>query len=305
MVRYARVLWRITQRIDRLSRDATNGLYSHHRVVSNHGNWFTSDDPNKELQVLAQSYDWLLFLTDAGLSQFIEEMLLSPTPPLELARTAFLESYSGKRGANRFTKVRIGLDADTALWNYFASDDSRVNSWFNVIAPGGGLIDGTTLRPSETGQQTSKERVIRVTAGRNNSVSVSNHWGTPPKYVDAVQRFFGRSIALDPCSSEHSIVGAEVEFKLPETDGLAALWNYETVFVNPPYGADRERRTTIRDWLHKCADARTTYGAEVLALVPVATNTKHWKLYVWAAATGVTFLYDTRLRFPHQRARER
>ena len=111
-------------------------------VVSNHGNWFTSDDPNKELQVLAQSYDWLLFLTDAGLSQFIEEMLLSPTPPLELARTAFLESYSGKRGANRFTKVRIGLDADTALWNYFASDDSRVNSWFNVIAPGGGLIDG-------------------------------------------------------------------------------------------------------------------------------------------------------------------
>lgn len=34
-------------------------------VVSNHGNWFTSDDHNKELKVLAQSYDWLLFLTDA------------------------------------------------------------------------------------------------------------------------------------------------------------------------------------------------------------------------------------------------
>jgi hypothetical protein len=31
-------------------------------VVSNHGNWFTSENPNKELKVLAQSYDWLLFL---------------------------------------------------------------------------------------------------------------------------------------------------------------------------------------------------------------------------------------------------
>jgi len=28
-------------------------------VVSNHGNWFTSDNPNKELKVLSQSYDCL------------------------------------------------------------------------------------------------------------------------------------------------------------------------------------------------------------------------------------------------------
>jgi hypothetical protein len=84
---------------------------------------------------------------------------------------------------------------------------------------------------------------------------------------------------------------------LPETDGLTVPWNYETIFVNPPYGADRERGTTIRDWLRKCAGAHSEYGAEVLALVPVATNTSHWKLYVWEAATGVAFLYDTRLRF--------
>jgi hypothetical protein len=35
----------------------------------------------------------------------------------------------------------------------------------------------------------------------------------------------------------------------------------------------------------------------VLALVPVATNTRHWKQYVFGAATAVAFLYDTRLRF--------
>ena len=28
-------------------------------VFSNHGNWFTSDNQNKELRVLAQSCDWL------------------------------------------------------------------------------------------------------------------------------------------------------------------------------------------------------------------------------------------------------
>ena len=140
--------------------------------------------------------------------------------------------------------------------------------------------------------------MIRVdAAGRNNAASVSNHWGTPPKYVKAIRHFFAGSIALDPCSSEHSIVGATVEFQPPETDGLTVPWNYETIFVNPPYGADRERGTTIRDWLRKCAEAHLEFGAEVLALVPVATNTRHWKLYVWGAATGIAFLYDTRLRF--------
>ncbi|GEM_PF-5863407 len=36
---------------------------------------------------------------------------------------------------------------------------------------------------------------------------------------------------------------------------------------------------------------------KVLALVPVATNTGHWKNYVFGKATGVCFLYDTRLKF--------
>lgn len=59
-------------------------------VVSNHGNWFTSDNHNKELKVLAQSYDWLIFLTDSALSEFITELLLKPRPLLEPARIAFL-----------------------------------------------------------------------------------------------------------------------------------------------------------------------------------------------------------------------
>ena len=49
--------------------------------------------------------------------------------------------------------------------------------------------------------------------------------------------------------------------------------------------------------MRRCAEAHQGHGSEVLALVPVATNTMHWKLYVWRAAKAVAFLYDTRLKF--------
>jgi len=110
-------------------------------VVSNHGNWFTSEYHNKELRVLAQSYDWLLFLTDLGLSQFIDRLLLNPTPELAPAREAFLASYSGSAGANKFTKVRIAIEADEALRSYFATHESEVETWYNVITPRSDTIE--------------------------------------------------------------------------------------------------------------------------------------------------------------------
>ena len=117
-------------------------------VVSNHGNWFTSDNHNKELRVLAQSYDWLLFLTDAGLSQFIDRLLLNPTPELAPARKAFLASYPRSSGANRFTKVRMAVDADEALRSYFTAHETEVETWFNIISPCDGTIENlqTDLR---------------------------------------------------------------------------------------------------------------------------------------------------------------
>lgn len=133
-----------------------------------------------------------------------------------------------------------------------------------------------------------------MTAGRKvNSKSVD--WGTPKKYVDAVRNVLG-TISLDPCSNRWSIVGAETEYVLP-TDGLKESWDFRTIFVNPPYGRDRIRGTTIKDWLRKCAYAHRDHGSEVIALVPVASNTSHWKQYVWGVAASVCFLYDTRLRF--------
>jgi hypothetical protein len=106
-------------------------------VVSNHGNWFTQEDHNKELRVLAQSYDWLLFLTDQGLAEFVGELLLNPTDELSDARDAFLKSYGPSASGNRFTKVKIDVKADLVLRRYFASHAKKIESWFNIITPGG------------------------------------------------------------------------------------------------------------------------------------------------------------------------
>lgn len=109
-------------------------------VVSNHGNWFTSDDHNKELKVLAQSYDWLLFLTDAGLSAFVESLIVKPLKQYKPIRDAFVKSYTGKKGTNRFTKVRIALAADLALQEYFFDNLPEIDTWFNLISPAGRSI---------------------------------------------------------------------------------------------------------------------------------------------------------------------
>jgi hypothetical protein len=134
-----------------------------------------------------------------------------------------------------------------------------------------------------------------MTAGRK-TTSLSVDWGTPPKYVEAVKDVLGY-IALDPCSNQYSIVGASVEYKLPCQDGLIESWDYPTIYVNPPYGIDKSRGTRIRDWFCRCYEAHKVHGSEVLALVPVATNTVHWKKYVFNCATSVCFLFDTRLKF--------
>lgn len=135
-----------------------------------------------------------------------------------------------------------------------------------------------------------------MSAGRTVN-SLSQDWCTPPKYVKAIKEMFNDKIELDPCSNDCSIVNAKVKFLLPKNDGLIEEWNYKTIYINPPYGADRERGTTIKNWLKKCYEANNKYNSEILALVPVATNTGHWKHYVFGKASAICFLYDTRLKF--------
>ena len=117
----------------------------------------------------------------------------------------------------------------------------------------------------------------------------SIHWNTPPKYTIPIKEFFKGRIDLDPCSNEGSIVQAKTELY---EGGLEYNWGqHKNIFVNPPYG--RNGKTSIYHWLQKC------YGlpnSEVIALIPVAPNTKHWKEFVFNSSI-ICFLSDTRLKF--------
>jgi len=109
-------------------------------VVSNHGNWFTSDDHNKEIRVLAQSYDWLLFLTDEGLVAFISDLIFGKSSESRFVKEAFLASYGKsqegkKKPTNRFTKTGMDIQAHWVLCEYFEKNRQTIEGWFNVIAP--------------------------------------------------------------------------------------------------------------------------------------------------------------------------
>jgi hypothetical protein len=104
-------------------------------IVSNHGNWFTAENHNKELKVLSQSYDWLLFLTDKGIGEFITDLLIKPSKENEPIKEAFNRSYNKNKKGNVFTKVKIDYNADIALSNYFNKNARKINSWFNIITP--------------------------------------------------------------------------------------------------------------------------------------------------------------------------
>ncbi len=104
-------------------------------IVSNHGNWFTSENQNKELNVLAQSYDWLIFLSDRGLAQFIDELILHPSREYECVQKAFKSSYTANKKRNVFTKVKMDISSDKALLKYFYNNLNIIESWFNIITP--------------------------------------------------------------------------------------------------------------------------------------------------------------------------
>jgi hypothetical protein len=104
-------------------------------VVSNHGNWFTRDNMNKETKILSQAYDWLLFLSDAGLSQFIRELIIEPEKRFIAVSQSFKKSYTGMGNGTRFTKTLMDATSHECLMEYFSENQEKIYTWFNVLAP--------------------------------------------------------------------------------------------------------------------------------------------------------------------------
>ena len=132
-----------------------------------------------------------------------------------------------------------------------------------------------------------------MSAGRKH-ISDKKDWNTPPKYIKLINEMFGE-IDLDPCSNEYSMVESKVKYILP-INGLVESWNYSKIFVNPPYGRSKETKTSIYDWIERGVDS-AKLGNELLYLIPVATNTRHFKNLIFKHAEGICFLEDTRLKF--------
>jgi hypothetical protein len=135
----------------------------------------------------------------------------------------------------------------------------------------------------------------KMTAGRKNN-SQTKDWNTPPEIVTAVLGVLGQ-VDLDPCSNGYSLIPAETHFDGISKCGLKELWNYQNIYVNPPYGRNLENKTTIATWLHKCSEANKSFGSSVIALIPVATNTRHWQQNIFVNAKGICFLKASRLKF--------
>jgi len=104
-------------------------------VVSNHGNWFTAENQNKELKVLSQSYDWLIFLTDDGLAQFIDDLILNPV------------------GNN----IKVQQAFQFVLLQYFKDNINEIEQWFNIISPEGKSIDELKSELAELSSKNWKE----------------------------------------------------------------------------------------------------------------------------------------------------
>ncbi len=134
---YGEALDRIAESADPAVRE---GLVVSVGLASNHGNWFRGDDANKELHVLAQSYDWLLFLQDEPLTKFVSDVLVHPSSAYSDVRDVFQQSYTPIDGAkvNRFTKSLMDYQAHLAIGRYVHDHlDEIETSWFDVRAPAG------------------------------------------------------------------------------------------------------------------------------------------------------------------------
>lgn len=132
-----------------------------------------------------------------------------------------------------------------------------------------------------------------MSAGRKNT-KTKKDWNTPPKYINPIKDFFDGEIELDPCSNNYSMVNAKNNFIYPFKNGLKEKWEENKIFINPPYG--RENGTSLYDW---CLKALNEYdkNKHIILLIPVATNTKHFKEIIFKKFNMICFLNDTRLKF--------
>lgn len=155
--------------------------------------------------------------------------------------------------------------------------------------------------------------------------SSSVNWNTPDRVLKHVRAFF-KTIDLDPCSNEGSVVGAGTEFCLPQRDGLQESWaktGAKTVYINPPFGSyylhkiskrvvlpkemkklldagyvDKQDfdHISLKDWVAKAEHEYGDGKMEIIMLLPSSVGTKAWQKHIFQTADAVCFV-SGRLKF--------
>lgn len=124
--------------------------------------------------------------------------------------------------------------------------------------------------------------------------SGNKHWCTPQKVLKLVRAF--DTIGLDPCSNPAAIVGATTAWQLPEDNGLVESWEgHGLVWMNPPFGEEKENGTTIQDWVQKAA-YEAAHGVEIIGLVPSYTGAAWFQENCAPPRTAVCF-WRGRIKF--------
>jgi phage N-6-adenine-methyltransferase len=114
--------------------------------------------------------------------------------------------------------------------------------------------------------------------------SKTDMWATPQDFFDKLNEEF--HFELDVCATKENAkcdrwFGQDI-------DGLKQNWNYERVWMNPPYGRE------IGKWVKKASEAM---GGVVVCLLPARTDTRYFHNYIYKNPRAEIRFLKGRLKF--------
>jgi phage N-6-adenine-methyltransferase len=118
-------------------------------------------------------------------------------------------------------------------------------------------------------------------------------WGTPPEFVDYIEKRMNIKFTLDVAASHHNAKAPK--YFTEEDNGLNQAWATDggidghTVWMNPPYGRD------ISEWLQKAIDEKSKTNG-IWVLLPARTDTK-WFHELVAKNAFYIYLIKGRLNY--------
>jgi len=115
--------------------------------------------------------------------------------------------------------------------------------------------------------------------------SKGDEWETPKDLFNKLDDMF--NFTLDPASTEANHLCPK--YYTQEENGLSKSWEYEHVFLNPPY-------SDIATWVAKAAYESQKNHALVVLLIPSRTDTKYFADLIMKHAAFM-WLIKGRLKF--------